>query len=636
MKSPDDTSNDLSLLAERLRARSDTKTSIETLDKVVEKYGMVEGEQFSFDGHEFQREIIRDTASRQAIRKCSQVGLSEVLVQKIIAMLSVLHHKRIILTLPTRDMAAKFSKDRVDGLIDQSEFYSGMVVKANNSASQKKIGSSMLYIAGTFGDTGAISVPAEIVVSDEIDFSNPDVLGKLSSRLRHAKEDKYGFKGVHIKFSTPTVDDYGVDAEFKQGDQKYYHCKCSSCHRDVVPDFLNDFIIPGYNGGYPNDYNPARGCSHTGADHHDGKEISALQRIDFSRPQYDFSASWIACPHCRADLWSDLCDPTRRSWIALNPTAIQSSYQVYPWDVPKYNTPASIIRQFLGYNRVEDFYNFVIGIPFTSPDNAFIVSDLHMMNCNNAPLYQYPTHVVPKSPRLIAGMDVGKTCHLSIGYRSGGQTYVVWNEEIEESLESPAAPVVLERLEFFNVKMLCVDAGPSFTLVNQLINEAPKGTTVCAVEYARSVPGVSIVSANPDTHVVKADRTKTLDNLKDNHNAQRIHYTRQYAQAIFSHLKALKRISQMNERGEMVVRYVKSGADHWGHSLNYLNIAALVLDEDEVEAPPASAPTMMGGVRVGSRSPSALDQPTPEPFSLRNRKSNRAPSKTLGGRRRRY
>ena len=208
--------------ASRLRMQLNRDEGLRELDKVVLKYGRVGGKPWSWKDHEFQLEIIRDTRSRITVRKCSQVGLSEVMVQKTIAMAATMQHIRIIFTLPTRDMAMPFSKDRFDAAIDQSDFYSTLVQKAQNSASQKKIGTCTLYITGSFGANSAISVPAEVVISDEVDFSNEVVLGKLNSRLRHAHlVDEMGNRGMRMNFSTPTVDDYGVDAGVKGGDKRY-------------------------------------------------------------------------------------------------------------------------------------------------------------------------------------------------------------------------------------------------------------------------------------------------------------------------------------------------------------------------------------------------------------------------------
>ena len=111
----------------RLRMRLDREAGMRQLDETVLKYGHANGQPWSFKDHEFQREIIRDTSSRISVRKCSQVGLSEIMVQKLLAMAASLRHVRIIFTLPTKEMATSFSRDRVDGAIDQSDFYSGLV-----------------------------------------------------------------------------------------------------------------------------------------------------------------------------------------------------------------------------------------------------------------------------------------------------------------------------------------------------------------------------------------------------------------------------------------------------------------------------------------------------------------------------
>lgn len=283
---------DLTMMASRLRTQLNQSEGLRDLDKVVERYGYIEGEPFSFAEHEYQREILRDVSSRVSVRKCSQVGLSELMVQKTLALTAVLKHKRLIFTLPVLAMASKFSKDRFDGLIEQSDFYRGLMVKANNSASQKKIGSCTLYIGGTWGDTGAISVPAEVLINDEIDFSNQAVLGKLSSRLRHATKDERGYAGWRFRFSTPTVDDYGVDALFKAGHQAHYLVKCRGCHEAVLPDFFEDMVVPGLD-----------------------KPMVELEKRDVANPAYRIGEAWIKCPQCGSNLWRDLIDPSRRAWV---------------------------------------------------------------------------------------------------------------------------------------------------------------------------------------------------------------------------------------------------------------------------------------------------------------------------------
>lgn len=571
--------SDLGMMPSRLRARLDQGEGLKGLDEVVEKHSKIDGEPFTFGNHEFQREIIRDTRSRIAVRKCSQVGLSELMVQKVLALSSVLNHKRIIFTLPVSAMAQKFSKDRIDGAINQSDYYSGMVKAANNSASQKLIGSTMLYVGGTFGDTGAISVPAYAVISDEVDFSNQEVLGKLSSRLRAQEQDEMGYPGMRFEFSTPTVDDFGIDHRFQSGDQRYYMVKCRHCNQWSVPDFFQDFVVPGMD-----------------------KPLVELERRDLRDNVYRFSETWLKCPCCSNELWSSILDNSRRQWVAKFPDRWEHSYQVAPWDVPKFNNPVSIIKQFGEYTNYQDFANFVLGQPFTSPDNTFLTNEDHVHRVNDAELWIFQQHIVRSS--TVGGLDVGKTCHLVVMADHGKHSYVVWSEEITNTISSPAAPQVLERFDFFKMRKLVVDAGPDLTLVSTLVNAKGLGA-ISACQYARTVPGLSVITEHDDGQLIKADRTKTLDNVMRRHNAAEIHYPRRVIDDIFTHLKALKKIRNPNADadGGAVERFEATAEDHYGHALNYANIARMALEEFN-GAGVVGAPAVVKKFRFGENAPS--------------------------------
>lgn len=561
--------------AARLRMQLNRESGMRELDKVVEKYGFVGGKRFSFKDHEFQIEIIKDTRSRLAVRKCSQVGLSELMVQKTLAMCATMQHIRVIFTLPTREMAMAFSKDRFDGALDQSEFYSGLVERASNSASQKKIGTCSLYVTGSYGANSAISVPAEAVISDEVDFSNEAVLGKLNSRLRHAHlVDEMGYRGIRMLFSTPTVDDYGVDAAFKKGHQAYYMCRCEHCEKWVLPDFFTDFVVPGLD-----------------------RAVVELSREDMSNRLIRFREAWIKCSSCGRDLQNSLLNPARRQWVAKHPDTWEHSYQVFPWDVPKYNTPAAIINQLGDYPLKSDFYNFVIGLPYSDAENTFLVGDDVRSRLCTIDMWVYQNCLVQF--QTVAGMDVGKTCHLTVIRKLGKFHEVVWAEKLRNTRENPAVGQVLERYDFYRVAKMCIDAGPDITLVNSLVG-AREG--ICAVVYVRNVNGLLPIEEKRAGDVVNADRTKTMSLLLGKHNAGEILYPRKedVSREIFEHLKTTKKVRERGSDGDMVERFVKtSDADHWVHSLNYCLIASMCV-EDLASGPSISALPGVSRVRVGS------------------------------------
>ena len=565
-------------VAERLRMRLNREEGLKNLSQVVLDHAYVEGKKFSFKDHEYQIEIMNDTRQRIGVRKCSQVGLSELMIQKTLAVMTVMPNIRIIFTLPTKEMANEFSKDRFDGAIMASDHYTAMVKAGDNSAGYKRIADSSLYIRGTFGAKAAISIPAEMLMSDELDFSNEAVIGKLNSRIRHAQtEDEHGNRGYRYRFSTPTVHGFGIDLDFNAGDQRYYMCKCERCETWVLPDFATDLVVPGF----------------------DDKMIN-FGREHLHSDKIDITTAWMKCPCCGKDLWPSLMQPERRSWVAKRPDVWDHSYQVAPWDVPKYNTPPAVMKQVADYPLKSDFYNFVIGLPHSDNENTFNTEQTHKDRFCTVALWIYMNHVLTAS--TVGGMDVGKTLHLTVKTRVSGGWHVIWMEKIRNTPEDPAIQKVIDRYDFYRMQKLCIDAGPDISLVNALVMAREGIKAVVYVQMNRSV--VPVEEKNCGT-VINADRTKTLKLLLEAHNSGNLWYPYkdELKEELYQHLKTTKKIREKNSQDEWVERFVKSDDnDHWVHSLNYANIAGLVCDmligDVAYHAPPG-----VGTVKVGSKAP---------------------------------
>lgn len=557
----------------RIRMQLSREDGLKELDKVVLKNGYVGGNPYSFKDHEYQIEILKDTRSRISVQKCSQVGLSELMVQKILAMCATMNHTRIIFTLPTREMAMAFSKDRFDGAIEQSPLYTGMIERASNSATQKKIGTCTLYIAGSFGANSAISVPAECVISDEEDFSNEVILGKLNSRLRHASLcDERGNRGIRMRFSTPTVDGYGVNNGFTAGDQRYYFCKCNHCEKWTLPDFFHSFVLKGL------DRSPRE-----------------LSKEDLRDRRLLVDETYIRCNHCGKDIAEALKDSTRRQWVSKYPDVWEHSYQVSPWDVPVYNPPNSVLKQLGDYPLKSDFYNFVIGIPYSDSENTFETST--QFREKQSVVVPVPPANAKREGDTFAGLDIGKTCHLTIFRRAGKDYELIWCEKITNSKEDPAAPKILSRFDSYGVRKLCIDAGPDITLVNTLVSSRPG---ISAVVYVRSTTSLTAMDIKQEGTVINSDRTKTLSLLLAKHNSGEIKYPNNYEMTydIFEHLKTTKKIRERSADGNMIEKFCKSSdTDHWVHSMNYAMIAAATSEIDTTCIIPIGAE--IGKARIG-------------------------------------
>src|SRR5690606_10212754 len=123
-----------------------------------------------------QIEIAGDDSEEGVIKKCSQVGLTELAIRIALAFLCISGNRSLIYVLPTSKFARKFATSRIDPIIAQSPKISEMLVPAADSAEMKRFGNSFLYINGAANQDQAISVPAEGLFVDEYDFCNPTVL----------------------------------------------------------------------------------------------------------------------------------------------------------------------------------------------------------------------------------------------------------------------------------------------------------------------------------------------------------------------------------------------------------------------------------------------------------------------------
>lgn len=567
---------------DRMRLAVDTTSALANLAPWLCDYTKLDPDTyFSFKDHEMQIDMINDTNARQATQKCSQVGLSEGSFRKALGITAVSKAKHVMYVLPTRTFASKFSSSRIKPAIESSPMLSQMVNKNAKGSELMGIGTSFLHLGGTTGAaTGAISVPATYIFVDELDFCDQVVVGKYESRLKHAPEDIHGRKGMVCYFSTPTVEDYGINKKFKQSDQKHYHVHCSNCETIVEdpddawfePDYFRDIVVPGYT-----------------------KNLINLTPEDVNAGDLDIKNSYMKCPHCLSDVWDDLCDPKRRKWVAKFPDAIISGRQIHPWDVPKVNSIPSIIMQITEYENIADYYNFTIGIPFADKNNSFLLAPFENGKYSN--WNEAKPHDAAGS--YCIGVDVGRRAHIKIGRKDNtGKYHVEYMERFKASKEYLLGERIVELAKLFKARCIVIDAMPDFTTAQYVAKKMPF-IIVLACEYTRAKPKGKLANYNVDTesNLVSAYRTGVLTDYLNAHNSGDYLYpnegnslkVKKEITELKLNLKNLKKVKKLDGEGEEVETFVKTGPDHYGHTGSYLKMACDILGENlySHDVPPA-------------------------------------------------
>lgn len=227
----------------------DRDFSITPAERAV-RYYRYHGQPFQVRGFEWQIQILNDTHPRQVVQKRSQVGLTTIMMLKVILFLeqyAFMPHWYVseegvemsifptaIYTLENDNKVREFSADRIKDLLRDNPYLEGLLEEGEvDQVSLKKFGRAGMYLGGRKTVSGVTTIPAQMVLADEWDRTfDPNVGEQLESRLKaspmfRAKTQK----GMLIKFSTPELENWGVaKAREELSDDHRFLIQCTRCN----------------------------------------------------------------------------------------------------------------------------------------------------------------------------------------------------------------------------------------------------------------------------------------------------------------------------------------------------------------------------------------------------------------------
>jgi hypothetical protein len=198
------------------------------------------GDRLSFEGRPGMQDVWDDIHTRTVVQKPSQIGASTLFYMRALHAAAV-QGKTCIYTMPTDGDASKLVTGRIDRVIDHSPLLRTMTGrdglpgrrKPIDNTEQKHLGKGIIYFDGTKGESGALSIPADQLYHDELDFSDPETIEMYRRRLNAVPAEK---RVVH-QFSTPTVDGVGINAAYEDSTAAQWLVKCG-CGWEGTLDYL--------------------------------------------------------------------------------------------------------------------------------------------------------------------------------------------------------------------------------------------------------------------------------------------------------------------------------------------------------------------------------------------------------------
>jgi len=229
--------------------------NLERMDPVIWQKNNIrteKGEPLEFINRRYLVQPMSDFSPHLVFKKGAQVGVTQLSIGKVL-FVSDTSEMTTIYTFPTRTDVTKFSKARFSGIVRESPYLRSRIKNYDN-ASFKQVGDSIIYFEGTWTERSAISVPSDLNVHDELDFSKPGVRDVYSARLSVSS------KAWEWDFSTPTLPKYGIDALWRQSDKHVWRVRCDNCKKRQQVDFFKNIEIRKNRGGNDRYYFGCRRC----------------------------------------------------------------------------------------------------------------------------------------------------------------------------------------------------------------------------------------------------------------------------------------------------------------------------------------------------------------------------------------
>jgi hypothetical protein len=524
--------------------------------RYLEEKTYLKGDRYSFKDHEFQETILTDTSSVVNVQKCAQVGMSEAMARYALAVCSVMPYFSVIMTMPHAADAANFAKTRLDPIINETPDLKNKMDKELDNSEVKGIDNSLLYMRGCSGTTAALSVPADMLIHDELDRSDPAIVGQYQSRIKHSKHK------LTRKFGTPTLEGKGIALEMAASRRHRMACVCNHCNESFIPSFHANVIVPGYNDGLT-----------TIVDGVEKKNEGALKDITkYNINKIRWQEAFLQCPHCKEEPSLQM---EHRAWVCENPQADFTAigYYVTPFEVPNVVTIPSLIMEITKYASWGEFVNQALGETINNEESQLTATDVA------AAMWQ---DVLNSGEMHNLGIDVGQTCHALVGRMTGEGTLLVVHKERIKLAELKIRKAVLKRL--YRCVITVIDAYPETNLVNEM-QKVDKN--LFGAQYIEGHPTVmfAIKEADKDVKegklplkVVKIARNLSLDELMNLFKGKKLwwYVQRDAEDDIFqSHCTDMSRGQIFDKVGKVYWNWSKSleQQDHYFHTLNYLHVA---------------------------------------------------------------
>ncbi len=470
-------------------------------------------------------------------QKAAQLAYTETLLNRTFYKIDICKES-VLYILPTKSPdATDFSSSRFDPALELSPYLSNLFSDTKN-VGLKRAGSVCLYVRGSRSRGGLKSIPASSLHFDEVDEMTQENIP-----LAFERQSGQSIKQTWM-ISTPTVDDYGINQYFKKSKQKEFFFNCPHCSRLIDLTFPESLVITG--------------------DDPDSE---------------DLKNTYLICKECKHKLEHTQKHMFLRNgiWVPKEPNNVSDGYhinQLYSSTIEPYRLAQSYLLSLVNPAHEQEFYNSKLGLPHIGKGAK--ISDEDINQC----IGSHTNGTIGSGDIITMGIDVGTYLHYCI------VSYKISNDYNDINMASKATLLECNKvLSFEEIPRIIykhkpitivIDANPERRKAYELAQKFWGHMWLCF--YGNHVNGKQISKTKDKDgqeleQAVTVDRTSWLDLSLTRHTNRTIVLPIDIHNEYKKHIKSLVRKPEIDANGNPTAKYINTDADHYGHALNYAEIA---------------------------------------------------------------
>lgn len=522
------------LLKERIVAGL-KRRSITTCSQWAEMYRIM-GKPFpglwTFKYHPWTKDIHDDDSEILVCQKGAQLAMTETALNKVFFAIDVKGNSCLYVLPAATPDAGDFSSSRFDKALELSEHLSSLFSDVRN-VGHKKAGDASLFLRGSRSRSQLKSLPVALAVVDELDEMVQENVSLIQERLSGQIEKQIMY------VSTPTIDDFGINAKFKSSSQNHYYFRCPHCLKLIELSYPESLVITA-------------------------EEVTDPR----------IKNSHIICKECKNPLehQSKTDFLSEGEWVQTYTNREISGYyinQLYSSTVRPAEIASQLLKAQLDPTEEQEFYNSKLGIPHIVKGAR--INEVDIKQCIGEHL-----KVESSSGLITMGVDVGKWIHYEIDK---------WflNDKVTQDISLKAFCRVItegkvlhfEELDIlirqYGIIFTVIDANPEYRKALEFAQRFEGVVRLCY--YSPGIAAKNIHLHDEELHTMSVNRTSWMDLALGRFKNKRISIPRDTSIEYRNHLKAPVRIYEKDSDGNPVGKYVSTTADHFAHARTYAEMA---------------------------------------------------------------